>query len=134
MLDLARYIAEKYSGRVVEVGVGRFFTVSDYLQDFGLEVIRVDIVKTRGDVVVDDVCRAQFHRYRGASLVYSIRPPYEIQACILRLGSALKCDVIILPLKNEVVEGGRLVNYKSARFYVFTPRDSQEMPGHWQTP
>lgn len=134
MLDLARYIAENYSGKVIEIGIGRFFAVSDYLEKLGLEVIRTDVTKTREDVVVDDVCKGQFSKYMGASLVYSIRPPYEIQRCILSLGEVLGCDAIILPLKNEVVEGGVLVNYGSARFYLFTPRSRKDSLGRSQTP
>lgn len=134
VLDLARYIAENYSGRVVEVGIGRFFAVSDYLERRGLEVIRTDIIRTREDVVVDDVCNMRFSIYTGTSLVYSIRPPYEIQGCILKLGEALRCDAIILPLKNEVVDGGVLVNYGSARFYLFTPRSRKGSVERSQTP
>lgn len=134
VLDLARYIAKNYSGRVVEVGVGRFFAVSDYLEKLGFEVLRVDIIRTREDVIVDDVCSRHFERYSGASLVYSIRPPYEIQDCILKLGEELSCDVIILPLKNEVVDGGVLVNYGSARFYIFTPQSHTDFREHSQTP
>ncbi|AIY90663.1 UPF0146 family protein [Geoglobus acetivorans] len=134
MIDLAEYIAMMGVKKVAEVGIGNHFAISRRLEESGIQVVKTDLKKTADDVIADDVCNPDLSKYEGVELIYSIRPPYEIQACILRLGSALKCDVIILPLKNEIVEGGRLVNYRSARFYIFTPRDSQEMPGHWQTP
>lgn len=122
MIELARYIAERYSGKVVEVGVGYNFTTSDYLEDMGFEVVRTDVVKTREDVLIDDVCMPNVEIYRNASLIYSIKPPYEIQECILRLAKIVGCDTIILPLKNEIADGGRLVNYKGIFFYLFTPQ------------
>ena len=122
MIELASYIANMYSGKVVEVGVGYNFTTSDYLEERGFEVIRTDVVKTREDVVIDDVCMPNVEIYRSASLIYSIKPPYEIQGCILRLARNVGCDTIILPLKNEIVDGGKLINYRGISFYLFTPQ------------
>ncbi|AKG91730.1 Uncharacterized protein conserved in archaea [Geoglobus ahangari] len=119
---LTDYIARNYSGKVVEVGVGWNFSTSDELEARSLEVVRTDVRRTREDVLVDDICNPRLEVYSGASLIYSIRPPYEVQICILRVAEAVGCDAIILPLKGEIVEGGRLVSWKGSSFYIFTPR------------
>lgn len=76
---------------------------------------------------VDGVCDPDMSIYKDAKLIYSIRPPYEMQICMMRLAKRIGCDVIIVPLKNEVIAGGKLVNYKSARFYLFTQRSLQAL-------
>ncbi len=129
MIEIVEYISKNYKGRVVEVGVGHFFSISDSLEKKGFEVVRVDVRKTREDVAVDDVCNPDLDIYSGASLVLSLRPPIEIQKCVIEIGRKIGCDVIIIPLKNEIIDGGRLKNYKGVPFYIFTPQyrtDSQE--------
>lgn len=121
MIELANYIAEKGVRKVAEVGVGNLSLVWRRLEELGIEVVKTDVKNLSEDVIVDDVCEPDIEIYRGVELVYSIRPPYEIQRCIVELGKRLGVDVIIVPLKNEIIEGGKLVNYKSAKFYIFTP-------------
>ena len=122
MIDIVEYISQNYGGKIVEVGVGHFFAISDWLEKMGFEVARTDLKKTRHDVMVDDICNPDYEIYKGAELIISVRPPMEIQGCILRLGKKIGCDVMIVPLKNEITGGGRLVNYRRVSFYVFTPQ------------
>lgn len=122
MIEIAEYISRNYDGRIVEVGVGYHFNISDSLEKMGFQVVRVDIRKTREDVVVDDICDPDFELYRNVNLILSVRPPIEIQKCIVELGKRLECDVIIVPLKNEIIEGGELGNYRGVSFFVFTPQ------------
>ena len=85
-------------------------------------------------IIIDDVCNPRLEIYMGATLLYSIRPPYEIQRCILSLAKKIGSDVIIVPLKNEIIDGGTLINYKSVRFYLFTRQSLQALSADLQTP
>jgi len=127
VIPLAEYIAENYRGRVVEIGVGNLFAVSDALERMGFDVLRVDIRKTRHDVIVDDACRPNHRIYEGACLIFSIRPPIDIQKCIIEIGMEIGCDVIIVPLKIEVIDGGKLKNYMGIPLYIFTPRSRKDL-------
>ena len=64
--------------------------------------------------------------YRGASLLYSIRPPLELQMAMGRAAARVGADVLVRPLENEVAElpgfTRRLVNAGEARFYLFRLR------------
>ncbi len=64
--------------------------------------------------------------YRGASLLYSIRPPLEMQLAMGRAAARVGADVLIRPLGDEVAElpgfSRRLVNAGEARFYLFRLR------------
>ena len=127
MLDLIDFISENYSGKVVEIGVGNYQEIARELIKRGLNVVVTDVKQIRSllKIVIDDVCNPRLEIYRGASLLYSIRPPYEIQICILSLAKKIGSDVLIVPLKNEIIKGGKLVNYKSVRFYLFTQQSLQ---------
>ena len=133
MRDLAEYISKRYSGKIVEIGVGFNRKVASELLRLGFDVIATDIKRIPG-AIPDDVCNPRFEIYEGASLLYSIRPPYEIQGCIISLARRIGSDVIIVPLKNEIIGGGRLVNYKSVRFYLFTRQSLRSLSEDPQTP
>uniref|UniRef100_A0A7C4W2X6 UPF0146 protein ENL48_00375 n=1 Tax=Geoglobus ahangari TaxID=113653 RepID=A0A7C4W2X6_9EURY len=135
MRDLIEFISKKYSGKIVEIGIGRYQDVARELIKLGFNVVVTDVRRIQSDlkIIIDDVCNPRFEIYRGASLLYSIRPPYEIQRCILSLAKKIGSDVIIVPLKNEIINGGKLVNYKSARFYLFTRQFLQALSADLQT-
>ncbi len=127
--DLAQFIAANYSGRVVEVGVGYFADVALGLQARGLDVLLTDKEERfLGGLRVekDDIFSPRLELYRGASLLYSIRPPLEMQLAMGRLASLIGADVLVRPLMDEVAElqgfARRLVNSGEARFYLFSAR------------
>ena len=127
--DLAQFIAENYSGRVVEVGVGHFADVALGLQARGLDVVLTDKEeRLLGSLRVekDDIFSPRLEFYRGASLIYSIRPPLEMQLAMGQLASLIGADVLVRPLMDEVTElqgfARRLVNSGEARFYLFSGR------------
>jgi len=70
--------------------------------------------------------------YRGASLIYSIRPPLEIQLAMGRLAKKVGAEVMVRPLGDEIasIPGFRrtLVNSGEARFYLFTPSPGGSAP------
>ena len=127
--DLAQFIARKYSGRVVEVGAGYFADVAMGLQARGMDVVLTDKEeRLLGSLRVekDDIFSPRLELYRGASLLYSIRPSLEMQLAMGLLALELGADVLVRPLMDEVAElpgfARRLVNAGEARFYLFSKR------------
>ncbi len=127
--DLTEFIAENYIGRVVEVGVGYFADVALGLQARGLDVVLTDKEeRLLGSLRVekDDIFSPRLELYRGASLLYSIRPPLELQLAMGLLALKLGADVLVRPLMDEVAElpgfTRRLVNRGEARFYLFSAK------------
>ncbi|MCX6680730.1 MAG: UPF0146 family protein [Methanothrix sp.] len=128
--DLAEFIAENYKGRVVEVGVGYFADVALGLQARGLDVVLTDKEeRLLGSLRVekDDIFSPRLELYRGASLLYSIRPPLELQLAMGLLAAKVGADVLVRPLMDELAQlpgfARRLVNRGEARFYLFSARD-----------
>ncbi len=128
--DLAEFIARFYSGRVVEVGVGYFPHVAQRLSEMGLKVILIDreerlLAGMR--VKKDDIFAPRREIYQGADLIYSIRPPLEMQLALGELAAAVSADVIVRPLQDEIAQiagfSRKLVNYREAMFYLFRKKD-----------
>jgi uncharacterized protein len=70
----------------------------------------------------DDIFSPRLELYLGASLLYSIRPPLEMQLAMGLLAAKIGADVLVRPLMDEVTElsgfARRLVNSGDARFYL----------------
>ena len=127
--DLAQFIARNYTGRVVEVGAGYALEVALGLKARGLDVVLTDkeerlLGSLRGEK--DDKFSPLLELYHGASLLYSIRPPLEMQLAMGQLALKLGADILIRPLQDEVAQlpgfTRRLVNSGEARFYLFSSR------------
>ena len=125
--DLAAYIARNYSRRVVEVGVGYYSDVALLLAAQGLQVILTDREeRILGGMRVekDDIFSPRLELYRGAGLIYAIRPPLEIQLAMGIVAAKVGADVMIRPLMDEVARlpgfSRRLVNSGEASFYIFS--------------
>ena len=128
--DLAEFIAKHYSGRVAEVGVGHRPHLARMLLDLGLDPILTDREERLLDgmrVEKDDIFAPRWEIYQGAALIYSIRPPLEMQLAIGELAAALGADIILRPLQDEVADlpgfKRRLVNSGRASFYLFRMKD-----------
>lgn len=124
--ELAEFILKNYSGKVVEVGAGFANDVASRLKP--LNVIATDIDSYSIDgmrVEGDDIFSPRLEIYAGASLLYSIRPPLEVQLAMGMLASKIGADVLIRPLGDEVADlpgfTRSLKNVGEARFYVFKP-------------
>jgi uncharacterized protein len=127
--DLAQFIAENYPGRVVEVGAGFAAEVAQALQARGLDVLLTDKEeRLLGGLRVekDDIFSPRLELYQGAGLLYSIRPPLEMQLVMGQLALQIGADVLVRPLMDEVAMlpgfARRLVNSGEARFYLFAAR------------
>ena len=124
--DLAEFISQNYSGRIVEVGAGHVPEVALLLSARGLEVVLTDREEgLLGDLRVqkDDIFAPRMELYQGASLLYSIRPPLELQIAMGDVAARVGSDILVRPLQDEVAElpgfARRLVNAGEARFYLF---------------
>jgi hypothetical protein len=124
--DLAEFIARNYSGRVVEVGAGHFAGVALALTEHGLDVTLTDKEeRVLGSLSIeeDDIFSPRLELYLGAGLLYSIRPPLEIQLAMGLLAAKIGADVLVRPLMDEVANlpgfSKRLVNSGETSFYLF---------------
>ena len=127
--DLAEFIIKNYSGHVVEVGAGwRADVALCLLKRSDLDVIvtdKQDRSLSYLRVEKDDIFSPRTDVYQGASLLYSIRPPLELQLAMGTLAMKLGADIIIRPLADEVAElphfSRSLLNVGEARFYLYQP-------------
>ena len=137
--DLAGYIARNYRGRVVEVGVGHYCQVASLLAAQGLQVMltdREERLVAGLKVEKDDIFSPRLELYRGAGLIYSIRPPLEMQLAIGVVAGEVGADVLIRPLMEEVARlpgfSRRLVNWGDASFFLYS-RDQSILLGRGAT-
>jgi uncharacterized protein len=124
--DLAEFIRKNYSGLVVEVGAG-------YVPDVALRLRGLDVAVTDKEerflgglhVEKDDIFSPRLDLYEGACLIYSLRPPLELQIAMGDLARSVGADVLVRPLEDEVAQlpgfVRRLINAGEARFYLFQP-------------
>ena len=124
-LEIADFILRTYSGMVVEVGTG-FVPEVALLLSRHLLVIATDKERRKvGGLSIegDDIFEPRKELYLGASLLYSIRPPVEVQMAMGNLAKEIGADILIRPIGNEVADlpgfSRILVNQGNARFYLF---------------
>lgn len=125
--DIAEYIINHYRNKVIEVGVGSLPHVALLLKD-KLDVVVTDVNEQKYAGVrfcIDDIFNPDKGIYRNASLIYSIRPPIDIQDAIAKIAKEVGSDLIIRPFGNEKADLKKyfkehsLINYKKARFYLY---------------
>ncbi len=125
--DIAEYIIKNYSNKVVEIGVGSLPQVAVLLKD-KLDVVVTDVNEQEYlDIrfYKDDIFAPDIGIYKNASLIYSIRPPIDLQEAIAKTAREVGADLLIRPFGNEKADLSRyfkncaLVNYKKARFYLY---------------
>lgn len=125
--DIAEYIFKNYSNKVVEVGIGSLPHVALSLKD-KMDVIVTDVNEQKHAGVkfcMDDIFAPDIEIYKNASLLYSIRPPIDIQEAMAKTAKEVGADLLIRPFGNEKADLQRyfknyaLVNYKRARFYLY---------------
>jgi uncharacterized UPF0146 family protein len=121
--DFSEYIIKNYkhASKIVEVGIGGFPLVAQKLQEhLNMDIIMTDIKPYHDGVVQDDINHPDLKIYNDALLIYSIRPPEELQPCIIEVADIVGADLIIKPLSSEFINqdsGMKLINYKKAIFY-----------------
>jgi uncharacterized UPF0146 family protein len=123
-LELADFILNNYSGKVVEVGIGLRSEVASLCSP--LHLLATDReARLLGKIRVekDDIFSPAMEIYQGASLIFSIRPPLEMQQAMGDLAREVSCDVLIRPLEDEIADlpgfSRSLINSGWARFYLY---------------
>ncbi len=126
--NFTEYIIDNYpdSKKIVEVGVGKILEPSTILKEKlpNTEIKLVDIHPSNENIIKDDITNPTDNIYENADLIYSIRPPEELQKDIVNLGLKYKTDIIIKPLFTEEINYNlqtklNLVNYKRTAFYLY---------------
>ncbi|HTY89726.1 MAG TPA: UPF0146 family protein [Methanocella sp.] len=127
--DIAGYIKSRYprGSRIVEVGVGGHPEVAELLRE-DFDVVCTDVSESGpGGVryVRDDIFRPDMTIYEGAALIYSIRPPIDMQDCIASVAKKVGADLLIRPFSSERTDlnkyfrNFKVVNHKSAVFFIY---------------
>ena len=124
--DFADYILSQTENRTVkiaEIGVGRFTMIADMLAEReNITLIKTDIAPKDPSTIKDDITDPDLELYRDTDIIYSIRPPSELQPYLVRLAEKTDAQLIIKPLTNEDLNTGRvkmkLRNFKRASFYT----------------
>lgn len=126
ILKLAIENSEK-TGRktkIVEIGAGKFQTISKNLSEDGnIDIIMTDIDPANENIIKDDVFNPNMNIYKGADILFSIRPPAELQEAIMKIRDNVDATLIIKPLFNEDLnmktKKMKLKNYNRASFYIY---------------
>ena len=110
--------------KIVEIGVGRFQTISKNLsQNENIELVMTDISPANEDIIEDDVFNPNMSIYENADILFSIRPPAEIQDAIMKIRDKVNATLIIKPLFNEDLniktQKMKLKNYNRNSFYIY---------------
>ena len=108
--------------KIAEIGVGKFDYVAEALsQKDNITLIKIDILPADDTIIKDDITNPNMNLYKGVDLIYSIRPPSELQPHLVELAMKIDSQLIIKPLTNEDLNTGKikmkLKNFKKASFY-----------------
>jgi len=102
------YIAARYRD-VVEVGIGRNTTAAETIAAAGVRVRAVDIRPVDAGPIPffrDDIFAPDPTVYRGADLIYAVRPGVEMVPALIALARRCGCDLLVYHLGDEVYLGG----------------------------
>ncbi|WP_456374480.1 UPF0146 family protein [Methanocaldococcus sp.] len=128
IVEFIKNYAEKYkSKKIAEVGIGFKFDIAKELSKY-FDVMVTDINKKsveKGKLLglnayEDNLFNPNIEMYKNIDLIYSIRPPRDLQIYILNLSKKVNANLIIRPLLNEeVIEELKLKSYKGEVFYIY---------------
>ena len=109
--------------KIAEVGVGKFDMIANELSQYeNIDLIKTDILPKDSSIIKDDITNPNLELYKDIDIIYSIRPPSELQPYLVNLALEINSQLIIKPLTNEDLNTGRvkmkLKNFKKASFYV----------------
>ena len=124
--DFGEYILSEVgykNVKIAEIAVGKFSQVADMLNEKeNIELIKTDISPADESVAKDDITNPNLELYNGVDIIYSIRPPSELQPYLVKLSRKINSQLIIKPLTGEDLNtpktNMKLKNFKKASFYV----------------
>ena len=110
--------------KIVEIGAGKFQTISKNLsENENIDIIMTDIDPANENIIRDDVFNPNMNIYKDADILFSIRPPAELQEAIMKIRDNVNATLIIKPLFNEDLnmktKKMKLKNYNRASFYIY---------------
>lgn len=110
--------------KIVEIGAGKFQTISKNLsENENIDILMTDIDPANESIIKDDVFNPNMNIYKGADILFSIRPPAELQEAIMKIRDEVNATLIIKPLFNEDLnmktKKMKLKNYNRASFYIY---------------
>lgn len=110
--------------KIVEIGAGKFQTISKNLsENENIDIIMTDIDPANENIIKDDVFNPNMDIYKDADILFSIRPPAELQEAIMKIRDEVDATLIIKPLFNEDLnmktKKMKLKNYNRASFYIY---------------
>lgn len=124
--DFEEYILNEVGSKevkIAEIAIGKFDKIAEHLsKKENITLIKTDISPKDNTVIKDDITDPNLDLYKDVDLIYSIRPPSELQPHLANLALKIDSQLIIKPLTNEDLNTGRvkmkLKNFKKASFYV----------------
>jgi hypothetical protein len=124
--DFGDYILNEVGDKkviIAEVGIGKFNAIAERLSEKpNITLIKTDIDPNDETIIKDDITNPNIELYKDVDIIYSIRPPSELQPHLAGLAQEIGSQLIIKPLTNEDLNTGRvkmkLKNFKKASFYV----------------
>jgi hypothetical protein len=106
---IGEYIAKNYIN-TVEVGIGENTEAACILLDAGAHVRCTDVkditVPEWLCFTIDDVFSPDINVYKGADVIYAIRPAIEMIPPLLALARTIDCDLIVYHLGFESYGNG----------------------------
>ena len=110
--------------KIVEIGAGKFQTISKNLsENENIDIVMTDIDSANENIIKDDVFNPNMSIYNGADILFSIRPPAELQEAIMKIRDEVNATLIIKPLFNEDLnmktKKMKLKNFNRASFYIY---------------
>ena len=110
--DFAEYIlsiVEDNDVKIAEVAVGKFDKIANELSNYDhITLIKTDILPKDSSVIKDDITKPNLKLYEDMDIIYSIRPPSELQPHLVNLALKVNAQLIIKPLTNEDLNTGRV--------------------------
>ena len=72
--------------KIVEIGAGKFQTISKNLsENENIDIVMTDIDPANENIIRDDVFNPNMSIYKDADILFSIRPPAELQEAIMKI-------------------------------------------------
>lgn len=124
--DFGEYILSQAGNenvKIAEIGIGKFDKIAEMLsKKDNVSIIKTDITPADDTIIKDDIANPDLKLYKDVDIIYSIRPPSELQPHLVKLAQKTDAQLIIKPLTNEDLNTGKvkmkLKNFKKASFYI----------------
>ncbi|WP_394334882.1 UPF0146 family protein [Methanonatronarchaeum thermophilum] len=134
--QITNYITKNYKNaeKIIEIGPGKHLEFTHTLnKNLKAEIIPIDI-KKHPKTTQDNVFNPNIQIYKNTDLIYSIRPPLEIQKPIAEITNKVQADLIIKPFEKEIqnlskhLQEFKLKNLGPIPIYIGKPKPKNKKP------